>query len=57
MCPTNTFTAVIAAAGLSTRMGAFNRFFLSGRKHIPFLVLALSEPVPFPVTNRHRLHG
>ena len=41
MCPTNTFTAVIAAAGLSTRMGAFKPILPLGEESISrSLVLA-----------------
>ena len=50
MCPTNTFTAVIAAAGYLPGWVHSNRFFLSGKKAYPVPWFSrLSEPVPFPL--------
>lgn len=51
MCPTNTFTAVIAAAGLSTRMGAFKPILPLGEESISrSLVLAFVGAGSIPVT-------
>jgi len=51
MCPTNTFTAVIAAAGLSTRMGAFKPILPLGEESISrSLVLAFVRAGSLPVT-------
>ena len=50
MCPTNTFTAVIAAAGLSTRMGAFKPILPLGEESISrSLVLAFVGAGSLPV--------
>ena len=51
MCPTNTFTAVIAAAGLSARMGAFKPILPLGEESISrSLVLAFVGAGSLPVT-------